>query len=496
MKTISIIGAGISGLTAGIYAQQRGFESVIYERHSVAGGLCSYWNRKGYQLDNCLHWLTGTRKDTELYQLWQNTGVIADDIEVIAPEAFMQVEGNGERLVLWHDVDRLRSDMLALSPADRSEIENFIKLIKIFSKTIFPCQKPPEDMNLWDYLRLVWKMRKIGRPFRKYGKMSLREYANRFKHPLIRKFLTTYFPHFYSVACQLWVFGMFTSGNADLPRGGSKGVIDRMVERYLQLGGKICYNMEAKRIGVKNGLVDEIEFANGKVIRSDYVVTACDLHHVVSNLLPEFSWDNYLTEHYKTETEKYPTHTSFNVFLSVDFYTQALQYTSILEPELLYINGKEIKELVIKDFNYEPSFSPEGATLLQVIVNQYEDDADFWHNLRRYEIEKYRTEKQRVSEEIMESIENRFPEMRGHIKVLDATTPATNIRYTNTYKGAYMGFAMTYFNKKQTHKGTISEIKNLYLAGQALAAPGGTPNAVASGKFAIDRIVRDIKKGK
>ena len=33
-KKIIIIGGGISGLTAGIYAQKAGFSSEIYERHT------------------------------------------------------------------------------------------------------------------------------------------------------------------------------------------------------------------------------------------------------------------------------------------------------------------------------------------------------------------------------------------------------------------------------------------------------------------------------
>ncbi|NLG02797.1 MAG: NAD(P)-binding protein [Clostridia bacterium] len=37
-KKIIIIGGGVSGLTAGVYAQKLGFDSVIYEKHKIAGG--------------------------------------------------------------------------------------------------------------------------------------------------------------------------------------------------------------------------------------------------------------------------------------------------------------------------------------------------------------------------------------------------------------------------------------------------------------------------
>ncbi len=37
----TIIGAGFAGLSAGIYAQMNGFQSLILEMHDLPGGLCT-----------------------------------------------------------------------------------------------------------------------------------------------------------------------------------------------------------------------------------------------------------------------------------------------------------------------------------------------------------------------------------------------------------------------------------------------------------------------
>ncbi|MBQ3930059.1 MAG: FAD-dependent oxidoreductase, partial [Paludibacteraceae bacterium] len=50
MKLI-IIGGGVAGLSAGIYARKRGWETVIYEKNAVAGGECTSWKRQGYHID-------------------------------------------------------------------------------------------------------------------------------------------------------------------------------------------------------------------------------------------------------------------------------------------------------------------------------------------------------------------------------------------------------------------------------------------------------------
>lgn len=55
MKKVVIIGGGVSGLSAGIYAQQKGYQTEIYEKNQMLGGECTGWNRQGYHIDNCIH---------------------------------------------------------------------------------------------------------------------------------------------------------------------------------------------------------------------------------------------------------------------------------------------------------------------------------------------------------------------------------------------------------------------------------------------------------
>ena len=42
---IIIIGAGIAGLAAGCYAQMNGYQTCIFEMHTLPGGLCTAWTR-------------------------------------------------------------------------------------------------------------------------------------------------------------------------------------------------------------------------------------------------------------------------------------------------------------------------------------------------------------------------------------------------------------------------------------------------------------------
>jgi phytoene dehydrogenase-like protein len=53
-KSIIIIGGGIAGLAAGCYARMNGYRAHIFELHTLPGGLCTSWDRKGYTFDGCI----------------------------------------------------------------------------------------------------------------------------------------------------------------------------------------------------------------------------------------------------------------------------------------------------------------------------------------------------------------------------------------------------------------------------------------------------------
>ncbi|MCM1034730.1 MAG: FAD-dependent oxidoreductase [Paludibacter sp.] len=493
MAKIAIIGGGIAGLAAGIYAQKTGFESIVYERHTIPGGLVCWWKRKGFLIDNCVHWLTGTRENTDIYKVWEDVGVLGNNIEVLRPASFMQVERNGQSLNLWRDLNRVRTDMLSLSPEDAPAIEEFIALCRTYNNVVLVADKPLEQQGLLGYAKLIWRMRKVGKVHRIYQYMSIPDYAQRFKHPLIRKFLTVYFPKFYNVSSLFYTFAAFCHDNADLPRGGSKGMVDHMQARYESLGGKLLTGYEANKVNIQQGHAYSVEFSNGETIEADYIVAACDLHYTMQHLLPEECIDRYMTEHFITAPQKYPTYSSIDLYFAVDHITETLPCAIVLDIQNLQINGTKISNAFMKHFNYEPDFAPEGKSILQVLITQYGEDYDYWNNLRQNDMQAYKAEKALIAQHIEECLADRFPELKGTMQLLDICTPATTYRFCKSYQGALMSFALTPDNEKQTHNGRVQGVSNMYLAGQWLQAPGGTPNAVVTGKFAIQRIIKDHK---
>ncbi|CAG0966401.1 4,4'-diapophytoene desaturase (4,4'-diapolycopene-forming) [Methanosarcinales archaeon] len=70
-KSIIIIGAGMGGLASGIFGQLNGYRTQIFEMHSIPGGQCTSWKRKGYTFDVCIHHLFGCGPGTKINGLWK-----------------------------------------------------------------------------------------------------------------------------------------------------------------------------------------------------------------------------------------------------------------------------------------------------------------------------------------------------------------------------------------------------------------------------------------
>ena len=188
MKKVVIIGGGIAGLSAGIFAQKNGFESIILEKNRNLGGECTGWDRQGYHIDSCIHWLVGTKEGTPIRRLWETVGAL-DGIEIYHPESFLAFEHEGVTVHFYCDLGRLNSSWMEISPEDKDTIEEFCKDIKKLQSFEFPIGKPVDMMNILEKFKYIASMKDVGPIMQKYGKISSQEYAKTFKHPALREAL-------------------------------------------------------------------------------------------------------------------------------------------------------------------------------------------------------------------------------------------------------------------------------------------------------------------
>lgn len=492
MKKIVIIGGGIAGLSAGIYAQKAGYQSEIYEKNTVAGGQCTGWDRKGCHIDNCIHWLTGTKNRTALYQLWQDVGVLNENIRLIQTDRFYTSELDGKSASLWKDLDKTEKELLQISPEDSEEIHKLIKYTKLAESCSMPVEKPMDMLKPWDYIIIGMKMAGMPKVMKEYGKISIEDLADRFKSPLIRTLLMDYFPKEYLAYCLVVSYAAFTSGNGAIPEDGSTGMVKRMIKRYEELGGLLNTGITADKVIINGNKAKGIKLTDGTTAEADYVICAADTSETFNKLLGSTYMDEELKKRYE-DRRNYPVFSSFQMAFSVDINACNFDDIMFLSCEPARIGKNVFRRIMLKSFAYEPSYAPEGRTVLQASIPQNEDDFFYWKNISINK-EEYQREKLSQAQKVMDLILLKFPTMQGNIELLDCWTPVTYERYCNSYHGAYMSFIITKSGKSKAFTGKLQGLQNVFLASQWQQSPGGLPTAAAMGKFAVQRILKLEKK--
>ena len=490
MKEILIIGGGIAGLSAGIYAQRNGFKSTIYEKHSIVGGECTGWNRQGHHVDGCIHWLTGTKEGTALNNVWNETGAIGD-VEINPCDEFNSFEFNGVSISLSRDLEKLRNDLNNISPEDKDEIDKFISNVYTVQAMDIPAEKPMDLMKPLELIKFMGSMKNIGKVIKDTNKVDCVVYGKRFKHPAIQRIFETAMPKGYRLSAFIFTLATFSSGNCGIPKGGSYGLAMRMKERYLSLGGNIKVNSEVKDIIIEDNTAKGITLKSGENVFADYIIPACDTHIVFEKLLKGKYIDKKFSTCYNNSKD-YPVFSAVYAAFAVDCDLSSYPSGIIFESKPMKVGAQTVNVCGFKNYCHEPDFAPKGKSTIICPINQYADDYVFWKELSN-DREKYRAEKERISNDIIDIIEEKYPELKGKIKPLDVATPVTYERYCGAYQGAYMSFILTSKSKDMMHNGKIKGLKKCYLAGQWLQPPGGLPIAVTTGKFAVQRICNEEK---
>jgi phytoene desaturase len=489
--SIVIIGGGIAGLSAGIFARANGFDTTILEKHTILGGECTGWDRKGYHIDGCIHWLVGTKEGTPMNDLWKSVGAL-DGVEIHHPDTFLTYEHEAGTVPIYRDLDKLRAAWLELSPVDAGPIEEFCATIEQMGAFEMETAKPMDMMSLVEKVRYMASMKEAGVVLKRYGKVGLAEYAERFRHPAIRAMFATFAPGDYAVAFLFFGLATFAKGQSSIPIGGSKGVADRMADCYRSLGGRVETGCEIVDVAIDGKQVTHVTAADGRTFTADHFVAACDAHFVFERLLGGRYRDRGFEKRFN-DPETYPLASNTYIGLGLEAEVGEMPRTVRFDCEPIELGGEAITQITFNHYAYEPDFAPEGCTAMTVALNHFGEGIDHWFSLMG-DREAYRREKERVGEAVCAAIEAHVPHFAGKLEVLDVATPATYDRYCNAHRGAFMAFFPTIRSKMMAHTGRIKGLDNFVLSGQWLQPPGGLPIAVITGKDSIQRLCKRLKR--
>ncbi|OGO78616.1 MAG: amine oxidase [Clostridiales bacterium GWB2_37_7] len=485
MKKVIIIGAGIAGLTAGVYARQSGFDVTIYEAHSIPGGASTSWKRKGYLFEGGMHWLTGSSPKTALHKLWREIGALDDNTAIYNRDPFFVFEHEGKKAFLHRDIDKLQSHLIELSPADEKEIIRLCRDVRKFMKVDMPITDirgvtVKEKTNipisaLFSMLPAFFRM-----PF--YANQTAKEYAMRYKSLLLQNLCRSIVGDDNNATGMVFTLSTLAKSDGGYPIGGSLGMAGRMAKRFEALGGVIKYNSEVEKVIIKNGAATGI-IINGAEVSSDAVIITQDTLVAIDTL-----FDSPLREPWadKMRVEIKPMLNTF-ICLGIKADLSDVHESIIFTCDMPVIcAGKEIKEIGINNYAGYEGYAPKGCTAVTSIFAG--DSYEWWKEQKINGT--YEAEKQKLAENFIYVLEKKYPQTAGKVEVWNVATPLTYERYLHSYKGSWMSI-MGKGAKMQSYPSKPNSISNLYFAGQRLTIPGGLPVAAETGRKAVQYLCRD-----
>jgi len=437
---VAIIGAGMSGIAAGIRLAHFGKKVCIFERHYAPGGLNSFYAIDGRKYDVGLHAMTNFVKPgvkaAPLNRILRQLRIRREDLN-LSEQKGSRIAFGEKDLKFSNEFSLLESEVGREFP---DQIDGFRKLVR--------------DVEGFDDSRIDYP----------YESARARVQA-RITDPLLEDM----------IFCPLMYYGSSTENDMDFgqfvvmfksiflegfarPFDGIRGIIRLLLKRYREVGGLRKMNTGVAKMEVIDDRVERLILDSGEEVQANIVLSSAGLPE--TNALCSEKW--------LEDSDGEPGKLSFTETIST--FAKPMKSFGWGEEAIIFFNGGErfryrspneavdLNSGVIclpEGFDYpdDNAFS-EGIARVTCLANY-----DLW---RSYPEDKYRAEKESWRPKIWEAAKTFMPEARiDYAKeciAFDMFTPTTVERYAWRMRGAIYGSAKKY-------RTGVTPVSNLFICG-------------------------------
>lgn len=482
-RRVVIVGGGIAGLSAAIYALQCGYKAVVLEQGETAGGLAMSWEREAYTFETCLHWFVGSKRGGELNGIWREV-LDLDRLTWVSHDEFVCIETEtGDTLHIWTNADRLEEELLRRAPQDEKAIRDLTHTIRTLSR--FRLLDPAGGfgdnwLNILRDLPLFPTLRKL-------GQMSGREYGSRFADPLLRSFFSEGDIGRLAAVAMVLSLAWMHAGNASYCVGGAQAIIRAIEDRIRVLGGEVRLRARVRRILVENDAAVGVELGNGEKVMGDWVISGADGHQTVFELLDGKYADDAMRSRFEGR-ETFASYLQVSLGVGMDLSDQPPMLTRLLETPITLDPVTDARSVGFRFFHYDPTFAPAGKCAVTSVLPTR--NYGYWSNLRANDPRAYYAEKHRIAELVIDVLERRVPGARAAVETVDVSTPATVMRYTGNWKGSMEGWLLEPGQGFRPLPNTLPRLHHFLMVGQWVMPGGGLPCGPMTARPAVKAMCR------
>lgn len=431
-----VIGAGMSGLAAGIRLAMFDKKVVLLEKHSIPGGLNSYYQRRNFdkggirQFDVGLHALTNFIKKGEkgkpFSKLLKQLRLSYDDFK-LCPQTYSKILFPDIELKFSNDFDLLLTEVHEKFPHQIDQFNQLVEKVRAFNELDLSLGYSSSRETLKALLSDEMLIEMLLCPLLIYGSaweddMDFAQFVIMFK--------SLYFEGF------------------SRPEGGVRTIITLLMKKLEEAGGEIRFktavseiltNDQGEAIGVRTGdqelmapvILSSIGYP--ETVKLTPQMSAMPRVGAMTFLESIFVFDKKISLEQNDST--------------IIFYNNASKYN--YRPAENYFDAGSA--VVCFPDNYETSIRDGEGTVRITYMANY----DQWKALPKAD---YDVLKEKVGESALSLLKKLNPAFEGKLLFKDIFSPTTIERYTSHLKGTVYG------SIDKTRDGR-TPVKNLYIIG-------------------------------
>jgi phytoene dehydrogenase-like protein len=430
---VLIIGAGMSGLAAGIRLAYYGKRVCIVEKHHRVGGLNSFYNLGGHKFDVGLHAVTNyVPKGVKLAPL---------------PKLLRQL--------------KLKAEDFALCPQRMSVIKFPDKTLRFNNDFDFFVQEVVDN-----FPRQADNFKKLLKPILEYDELNLRAkpvsarevVSSIISDPLLSNMIFCPLMFYGNAQENDMEFGQFVIMFKSIfcegfarPRAGVRQILDVLIKKYKACGGELKMRCAVTSLKCANGEVKSILLENGEVLTADRILSSAGYVETMRLL------SDYDSASFKHDVGRISCMESIMVLdkeiakmgynTTIAFYNNSDRFDYRKPDELVDVSSGVI--CCPNNFQFETPL-PEGMIRITNLAN-----FDLWNRLGE---EEYKAQKAAWMETTLKEVVKFVPDFRDSIIFTDIFTPKTIHRFTGHINGAVYGTP----NKIKTGR---THLDNLFICG-------------------------------
>jgi prolycopene isomerase len=498
-RSVTVVGAGLSGLTTAALLAKRGLAVTVVEAGDRPGGSCSAFRREGvtYDVGAAMLYGFGGRGFNPHRWLMEE---LEEPIEVYRHEALYRLNYGDKGVVFWPDIDRYLEELCTLFPDARNELKRFYEAIgelydNVIAKvSVFeaPTETPAEVGRRRFLEDPKSQIRAISLMFRNAESLMRPYVRNEEARAFFNKLTSTYSYTTLRETPAIMAATMFMDnhvGGASYPAASAMALVARLEKAIEKNGGTMRYRDRAVALEAPSasGRGPRVRLASGTVIDTDAVVFSGAVKKLVGDLDPagllpgrwkrrilamEDSWPSFVV--YGTVERSALPETAMPVEMFIDN-TESLDEGDVT----LYLAGLE-----------DPTLAPDELSTFLLIGPSLKKWPRPWDPGYRSAV--YAEAKWMEADRMLGLVERRMPGFISAIHSRIEGSPTTIERYLGKPGGSVAGpkqcMGQHLFLRPRAH----TPLQGLYLAGEGTVMGTGTPAVTVSGISAANAVLRDL----